>query len=150
MGNAQVNPPTLMGWPFRPYKFNVHDKKWESVQQHQQHEQLPQQLKLLTYNVLFDNYNLENRMQAIGEIITSEDPDIIALQEISHKICNILFGLHWVHKYYVSDPYGEEFGKSTDKFKYGNVLISKFNFHELYLRDFESARSRKVFNWFLF
>jgi len=162
MGNAQekqeipqqVNPqqyttpaPT-MGWPFSPCKFNANSNTWERVSQYQPQEQPPppgeQQLKLLTFNVLFDDQNLQNRMKAIADIITSEDPDIIALQEVTPKICSILFRLSWVHKYYVSDPYGEELGKATDGFKYGNVLISKYNFHELYLRDFVSQQSRKA------
>jgi len=103
------------------------------------------ELVILSYNVWFDHsVNVVNRMTAIGKIIEQVNPDLIALQEMTPYICSLLFSQSWVLNYYVSDPIGGELGKRDDKWKYGNIILSKINFKDLLLRDFPSSQSRKA------
>eukprot|EP01125_Pyxidicula_operculata_P022018 TRINITY_DN883_c0_g1_i6.p1 TRINITY_DN883_c0_g1~~TRINITY_DN883_c0_g1_i6.p1 ORF type:complete len:352 (+),score=24.72 TRINITY_DN883_c0_g1_i6:84-1058(+) len=102
------------------------------------------ELLVLSYNVWFSYDDFDLRMQAIGHIIEQENPDIIALQEVTVDILQALLSQNWSHRYHVSDPYGHELGKPSDSFKYGNILLSKVPFQELYLRDFPGCQSRKA------
>jgi len=83
-------------------------------------------------------------MKAIGDIIVQEDPDLIALQEMTPYLCSVLFSQSWVLNYFVSDPLGVELGKPRDEWKYGNIILSKVNFRDLLLKDFPSNQSRKA------
>ena len=48
-------------------------------------------LKILTYNIWFDNFNMENRLQALFKIIAEADADIICLQEVTQTFSQALW-----------------------------------------------------------
>ena len=91
-------------------------------------------LKVLSYNVWFDQLFLQERMAAVGQIISDIDPDVIALQEVTAQILHHLLAQPWTHSYYVSDPNGRELER------YGVMLMSKRPFVELGLRAFPGSR----------
>lgn len=41
-----------------------------------------QELKILSYNIWFDEYERSNRLSSLFQVITNENPDIVCLQEI--------------------------------------------------------------------
>jgi endonuclease/exonuclease/phosphatase family metal-dependent hydrolase len=134
-----------VGWYFRPSKYIPVLKEWKNVPIDEEDRFRKDEIKILSYNVWFDHSaNLLNRMKAIGDIIVQEDPDLIALQEMTPYICSVLFSQPWVLNYFVSDPLGVELGKSRDDLKYGNIILSKVNFRDLLLKDFPSNQSRKA------
>ena len=47
-------------------------------------------VKILTYNVWFDNHNFWNRVKAILEIIKNSDANIVCLQECTQDFFNAL------------------------------------------------------------
>ena len=77
-------------------------------------------------------------MVALGKVISECDPDLIALQECTAELNELLLQQEWARKYFVSDPAGKEFNR------YGVLVMSKIRFHELMLRDFESRMGRKA------
>lgn len=54
------------------------------------------QIVVLSYNVWFDNRNQNERMKEIGRLITASNPDLIALQEMTPVLCQLLFSQNWV------------------------------------------------------
>ena len=55
---------------------------------------------LLTYNVWFDNYNWENRLDALLKIIEEYSPDIICLQEVTQKFIDFLMKSEFIKNTY--------------------------------------------------
>jgi len=134
-----------VGQYFRPYKFVTELQTWQTFQIDENEGFMKEELTILSYNVWFNHSeNVLNRMSAIGKIIEQENPDLIALQEMTPYLCTILFSQYWVLDYYVSDPLGVELGKPNDNWKYGNIILSKVNFRDLMLHDFPSNQSRKA------
>ncbi|KAL6049752.1 Endo/exonuclease/phosphatase domain-containing protein [Balamuthia mandrillaris] len=93
---------------------------------------------LVTYNVWFGKFHVEERMKALGELISSLQPEFVALQEVNPHINELLLSQPWTHEYYVSDPLGKELNG------YGVMLLSKLPFHELIVQDFPTRLGRRA------
>jgi len=133
------------GWSFRPFQYSNSNRRWERCGDSLGNSSFPKrELTILSYNVWFDPANAINRMNSIGKIIEEVNPDLIALQEMTPYLCQLLFCQPWVSSYCVSDYLGTELGKVNDQWRYGNIVLSKVLFHELLLRDFPSEQSRKA------
>lgn len=62
-------------------------------------------ISVLTYNIWFDSHNMNNRLKAILDIITSLNPDIICLQEVINYSYNIIYSNSFIRSnYYISEP----------------------------------------------
>ena len=68
----------------------------------------PQELTIVSYNVWFGRFQMTTRMLALGRLISSHEPDLVALQEVTPEINAHLLGQPWAKKYFVSDPAGKE------------------------------------------
>lgn len=76
-------------------------------------------IKLLSYNLWFENYKLESRMNALIPIIKKNDPDIMCFQEVTPDMFTFLTENLSEHIYY--------YPKIVTK-KYETVFFSKYNF----------------------
>ena len=84
------------------------------------------EIRLLSLNVLFDLYDdrvpsTESRFSSLVERLRGADADLIALQEVTPKLCALLAGEPWVRQTYFlsSSPSGE--GLSP----YGPLVLSR-------------------------
>lgn len=93
-------------------------------------------LKLLTYNIWFKKYHLNKRLSYISKIINELDPDIIALQEVTKDMLQILVTTNWFGRYYSSHIYDNNFNSSE---YYGCILLSKYNFNSLEIKQFDNT-----------
>lgn len=80
-------------------------------------------LKLLTYNILFDEKDILHRTRAIIDIILNEEPDIIALQEVTPVSYTIIKTNTQLNKIYKINKV--HFGEI-----YGTLILSKIPFDE--------------------
>lgn len=136
-------------WCFRPAFWNKTSMRWEWAPEADPYDAFTSPtLTIISYNVWFDNTEVVKRMEALGDLISQYNPDLIALQEMTPYICGLLFNQRWVKKYFVSDISGAHLGHIVpgheNAFRYGNILLSKVNFSELCLRDFPSGQQRKA------
>lgn len=76
-------------------------------------------IKLMTYNILFDSKYLEKRTNTIINIILSESPDIVALQEVTPSSYNIIVTNPDITKIY-------HINKIRFREPYGTLLLSKY------------------------
>lgn len=60
------------------------------------------ELKLLTFNIWFDEKAQSTRMHALGSLIERECPDIFAFQEVSPPLAKLLAAQPWYKHYFVS------------------------------------------------
>jgi len=70
---------------------------------HAQNE-LKSNVKLLTLNIWFDSVEVVRRMEAIGEIISTENPDFVGLQEVTPEMFSILIRSEWAKRFTWSPP----------------------------------------------
>ena len=60
-------------------------------------------LKFITYNLWFNDYNWENRINEIISIIAKKDPDVICLQEVTDNFMNKLKNSEFIrNNYYIT------------------------------------------------
>eukprot|EP01126_Amoeba_proteus_P034130 TRINITY_DN3385_c0_g1_i1.p1 TRINITY_DN3385_c0_g1~~TRINITY_DN3385_c0_g1_i1.p1 ORF type:complete len:253 (-),score=37.65 TRINITY_DN3385_c0_g1_i1:141-899(-) len=96
------------------------------------------EISILSWNVWFGLRNRSQRMTAMGKVIQQFDPDFIFLQEVTADIMKEIVRQKWTHAYYISDPEAKLVNK------YGNVMFSKFMFHECINKDFPSIMGRQL------
>lgn len=145
-------PPKLynqsVGWGFQAAAWDSERKRWVWAPPNPNARFQKNEITFISYNVWFDPLEVVKRMEAIGKIVVEHDPDVIAFQELTPYICGLLFNQEWAKKYFISDLDGSHLGyknpEQPNAFRYGNALLSKVNFYELYLRDFPSRQDRKA------
>lgn len=95
-------------------------------------------LTLMTYNVLADRVEEDQRVRALLDIMKAEDPDIIALQEVTPWFLSALRDDEWVQKTYRgSDIRPEEPAPG------GQYFLSKLPFRNPYY-DVLPGRQRRI------
>jgi hypothetical protein len=94
-------------------------------------------LKLITWNVWFDAFHAQARMDAIGSVVTAEQPHFIALQEMTQGNMAMLRRAEWSKGYYLSHP-------PNNNSWYFTLLLSKFPFVALKRRPYESQTKRDL------
>lgn len=88
-------------------------------------------LKVLTFNVWFDEVYFEERSRALVDLLKEKDPDIICLQEMTPRLLNYLKERKWIrNNFYLSDC------DSKTVNPYGVVILSRiapsvFSIHRL-------------------
>jgi poly(A) polymerase len=103
-------------------------------------------LTIASYNVLIDVHHSERiqthkRLPAILAELRKTDADIIALQEVTPALVDLLLKTDWVRDYFISEsPY-------ADKVKpYGNFIMSRFPF-QLVEHQFSGHKRSLVGRW---
>ena len=87
------------------YRFNSLVNVWEDLQI----REIPSilypkpNLKFITYNVWFEDYDFEERADELSKILENSCPDYICLQEVTYKFVKIITAKPFVMKeYYVT------------------------------------------------
>jgi poly(A) polymerase len=85
-------------------------------------------LKILTYNVLCNLYEPKNiatekRLPAVINELKQTDADIIALEEVTPELVELLLLESWIKNYFVSESM-----PANNVKPYGNLLMSRFPF----------------------
>jgi uncharacterized protein (UPF0248 family) len=103
-------------------------------------------LTIASYNVLIDVHHpdqiqTKKRLPAILAELRKTDADIIALQEVTPALVDLLLKTDWVRDYFISEsPY-------ADKVKpYGNLIMSRFPF-QLLEHQFSGHKRSLVGRW---
>lgn len=105
--------------------FAFHHGGWESLQAGCR-QLAARPLRLASLNVLFDLYDdrvpsTESRLAGLETLLKQTDADIIALQEVTPKLCAMLSELGWVRQeFYMSQP-----PSGPDLAPYGPLLLSR-------------------------
>ena len=105
--------------------FRWKDKEWQAVTEDCRGLTV-RDVRLLSLNVLFDLYDdrvpsTESRFPSLLELLKARNADLVALQEVTPKLCRLLADELWVRQNYLmsSSPAGE--GLSP----YGPLLLSR-------------------------
>ncbi len=87
----------------RMFAFSESAGRWGPAS-HPTHGPLPiERLRVATYNVWFDPYELDRRCHAVLSILAEEDLDVIALEEVTQPFLGTLLATPWVRaRYFVS------------------------------------------------
>jgi len=93
---------------------------------------------IVSWNVWFGVRNYRTRLLELGKLIQRHDPDLIAFQEITPEFMKIITSQKWARSYFVSDQDGALVER------YGNVMLSKTQFHECVIKNLESRMGRKA------
>lgn len=92
-------------------------------------------IRLLTWNCWFDDFMMASRMDAIGSVITAEQPHIVALQEVTDASLAMIQRSEWARHYHCA---------STPPAPYFTVLLSKFPMQSLRRLPFQSQMARDL------
>ncbi len=103
-------------------------------------------LTIASYNVLIDVHHpdriqTQKRLPAILSELRKTDADIIALQEVTPALIDLLLKTDWVRDYFISES------AYADKVKpYGNLIMSRFPF-QLVEHQFSGHKRSLVGRW---
>jgi endonuclease/exonuclease/phosphatase (EEP) superfamily protein YafD len=103
-------------------------------------------LTIASYNVLIDVHHSDliqthKRLPAILAELRKTDADIIALQEVTPALIDLLLKTDWVRDYFISES------AYADKVKpYGNLIMSRFPF-QLVEHQFSGHKRSLVGSW---
>ncbi|MEM6752975.1 MAG: RNA repair domain-containing protein [Cyanobacteria bacterium P01_C01_bin.38] len=105
-------------------------------------------LTIASFNVLHDLYEkekiqTEKRLPAIVEHLRQCDADIIAIQEATPDLLELLLYENWVRDYYISDSIA---AKTIQPF--GNLLLSRLPFTAVE-HEFSTHKKAMVGSWFI-
>jgi len=97
------------------------------------------ELKIMTWNVWFDQNSMEMRLPKIFELISDHNPDVVCLQEVIPSFCKKLVNQKWVKEnYYVSDTIGNTLNS------YGVLILSKIPLSRMYLKTLDTMMDRSL------
>ena len=97
-------------------------------------------MKILTYNIWFDQLYMEERITEICKIIINNEVDIVSLQEVTSKSLIIL-------KKYLSKIY--YFSKYELLKNYDNVIISKYEILEIHSEKLPLTQMDREFHYII-
>ena len=105
-------------------------------------------LTIASFNVLHNLYEkekiqTEKRLPAIVEQLRQCDADIIAIQEATPDLLELLLSQGWVRDYYVSDSIAAETIQP-----FGNLLLSRLPFTAVE-HEFSAHKKAMIGNWFI-
>ena len=102
------------------------------------------EIKVMSWNIWFGDVAVLSRLEAIGRIVEKEQPDVLALQEVTPPVLGHLLKQEWAQRYYVSD------GTGSSLHHYGVVMFSVFPMASLEIHELRSRLQRRaVFASFL-
>ncbi len=99
---------------------------------------LVHQLKFVTYNVLADSDQAEQRVPALMKILRESRADVIALQEVAPWFVQMLRKEEWVRDFHVED------GGSTSLFAREFLILSRFPIEAPRYYDLAGSTGRGV------
>ena len=108
----QISPPTSLTEFHTRAIYQYNRENWQLIDNSLESVTVTR-LKIASFNVLSDRYESERtqtakRIPVIIEHLRQCDADIIALQEVTPRLLEILLGEDWVHSYHISEsPKGE-------------------------------------------
>lgn len=98
-------------------------------------------ITIVSWNVWFGSRRQADRMRALGSVIRDLDPDFICLQEITPGLLPLIAVQPWARDYVVSDVFADHIDRKT---RYGNVVFSKYQFHEFIVHPLPGRMGRKA------
>lgn len=97
-------------------------------------------IKLLTYNIWFDDYHKELRTAHICKIIIENDPEFVALQEVTITSFNII-------KKYLSNIYS--FSKYKINPNYDTIILSKHKIIDSQTIPFDNSKMGRSIHYII-
>jgi len=122
-------------------KYDLNSKTWKKVEFIKESEGIykGQQLKIITYNVWFAEQDFDERAAGLLEIISNEQPHIIALQEVTPRLVNIIIANKWVQdNCFISDSTGE------NVYPYGVMFLTRIPWTNLVFQKLVTNMARKT------
>ncbi len=95
-------------------------------------------MKLLTYNIWFDSFYMEERISEISKIILDKDADFVALQEVTHESLLILH--KYLDKKYI-------FSKNKLDKPYDDIILSQHKIIDQYYEEFVQTNMRREYHY---
>ena len=97
------------------------------------------ELKIMTYNIYFGTYYLEERLKALLAILRQSDADIIALQEVTEFSLNKILCEKWIgDSYFLSNFKGDSVKP------YGLLVLSRIAFRNVSFLKLSSRQGRHL------
>ena len=98
------------------------------------------QITMLTYNVWLSVEKMQERMEALGEIVQELEPDVISFQEVTLDHLGVLKEQSWFARYHLITP-----GATKQKSRHFVVILSVYPIDKWFIYPFEnSPRERKL------
>ncbi|MFT3925831.1 MAG: endonuclease/exonuclease/phosphatase family protein [Myxococcales bacterium] len=82
------------------FAFSESADRWLPAQHHTNGPLSIDRLRVATYNVWFDPFELKRRCAAVLSILAEEDADVIALEEVTQPFLELLLKTPWVREQY--------------------------------------------------
>jgi endonuclease/exonuclease/phosphatase (EEP) superfamily protein YafD/uncharacterized protein (UPF0248 family) len=130
---------------FTPRTVYRYDREWQPYIAESKSQSIDS-LTMVSYNVLIDVHHPDliqtnKRLPAILTELRKTDADIIALQEVTPALIDLLLKTDWVRDYFISES------AYADKIKpYGNLIMSRFPF-QLVEHQFSGHKRSLVGRW---
>ncbi|MEC4895392.1 MAG: endonuclease/exonuclease/phosphatase family protein [Oscillatoria sp. PMC 1051.18] len=122
----------------KPKRFNREQQLWVDEQGDFGKIQV-NQLRLVTFNVWYDDYYHQERAKVLLKIVKNCAADVIGLQEVTPSFLQLVLQKKWIREnYYISDSTGKTVTP------YGIILLSKFPIRQLALYELPSSMYRKL------
>jgi endonuclease/exonuclease/phosphatase family metal-dependent hydrolase len=99
-------------------------------------------MKLLTYNICFDNINFDIRIKNIIQILLDEFPDVICLQEVTQKSLDLILNSKLNKLYNIN--------KTTMDNSYQNIILCKHKILEKYEIPFADTYMKRTLQYIIF
>jgi endonuclease/exonuclease/phosphatase family metal-dependent hydrolase len=97
-------------------------------------------LKILSWNIWFESFAYDIRMEMIFTVIKETSPDVICLQEVLPKTIPMIMHQSWYSEYDISDP-----GTGQSVEPYGVVLLVKKKLHAKFkVHPFPTEMARQL------
>lgn len=88
-------------------------------------------LRVATFNVWFDDFERELRKRAVLDILQREDPDVIALEEVTQPFLDALLAADWVRREYAVSRTQLDFATRYDVVMLSKLPVARFTAHTL-------------------
>lgn len=88
-------------------------------------------LRVATFNVWFDVFEQDVRRQAVLEILESESPDVIALEEVTQPFLDALLANPWIREHYAISRVELEPTARYDVVMLSKLPVARFTAHTL-------------------
>lgn len=101
--------------------------------------EMPSEITIVTFNTWFDPLYRAERTGALIDLLSACDADVIALQEVTRPLLEVLTGVPWLREsYWFSDVGGTTFTQ------YGTLLLSRLPLEWLERHELESQMDRTL------
>jgi endonuclease/exonuclease/phosphatase family metal-dependent hydrolase len=88
-------------------------------------------LRVATFNVWFDKFEQEVRRRAVLEILEREQPDVIALEEVTQPFLDALLATPWIREHYAVSRVELDPAARYDVVMLSRLPVARFTAHTL-------------------